>query len=105
LQGRRVDAQRLGDRREEFRRGDRSVLDLHAIGAGLADDLTALDAAAGQDRTPATGPVVATTAGPILRKLRGPAELGGTDDSISIIRTTIRHSPTRSFSILQFGHG
>ena len=42
--------------------GDRALGDGHAVGAGLADDLAALDAAAGQHRAPGVGEVVAAVA-------------------------------------------
>src|SRR5262245_49854009 len=54
-----IDAERLADGREEILRGDRALLDRHAIGAGGANDLTALDPAAGQHGAPGVGKVVA----------------------------------------------
>jgi hypothetical protein len=54
-----VDAQRHGDRGQEVLDADGSIRHLGSVGASLADDLSALDAAAGQHRRPRVRPVIA----------------------------------------------
>src|SRR5438552_17528961 len=60
-----VDAQRLANGGQDLRHRYRALLDGRPVGAGVADDLAALDAAAGQHRAERVGPVVAAV---------GPAE-------------------------------
>jgi hypothetical protein len=60
---RRVDAQTAADGREQLRYRHRSILNRLAVGTGLADHLTTLDRAAGQDCRVGLGVVVAAGVG------------------------------------------
>src|SRR5579875_2013563 len=55
----RIESERKADSGEQVSHFDLAFLDSHAVAAGLADDLSALDAAAGQHRGPARSPVIA----------------------------------------------
>ena len=52
----------VADRGEQIGHGDRPLFHRHAVLAGLADDLPALDAAAAQDDAPGVGEMVAALA-------------------------------------------
>src|SRR5947209_7531790 len=53
-----VEAERQADGGEQVGHRDGAFLDLHAVGTGPADDLSAADAAAAEDGGPRAGPVV-----------------------------------------------
>ena len=68
--GVRGQAEGVVDGRQEVLRVHRPIRNLHTVGAGLADNLPALDAAARQDRRPRVGPVISPVDGVELIGLR-----------------------------------
>ncbi len=77
----RVDLERVAQRGQQVGNRDGVVLDLGAVGIGGADDLAALDAAAGQRDVEDLGEVVAAGVGV---DLGGAAELAHPDDQCLI---------------------
>src|SRR5262245_25571837 len=63
-----VDTQGQAHRRQEVGHGYGALLDFAAVGAGLADDLAALDTAARQRRTPGVREVIAPLVAVDLRR-------------------------------------